>query len=372
MKLFLTLDPLLSLERNSYQRAQPNGVLVLSCGGIGDQFLFSLFINKLKLLLKPEEVLTILVRHDTKSAEFTYPNDINVIYVNLKKIRNIRYRRQIGKKLYQKNFRLAITIDELRHPDTDEYLIDAARADKSFAMIPKPSIKYRKRQQKRQLMYHSLFIQRRDVRDKLERWNDFINWLTRSNTSIPDLRYHLPTQTKKPLLLLAPFSGNPKKHYDVSIFTTLLNSIPQHYEVVLCAHKNDINSNPDFQSLFTHPRVTINTEPFLKQAELIKVARLVICIDSAFLHLAALFNSNIIALMSAAYLKEYPYYPNLKTNIQFIYQEVDCKNCLGSCIHTIKDNRYPCVSQLNKTLIIEKIKTTINKMMLQQEKSEAL
>lgn len=362
MKAFRIIDPLVSIGRYFSKRPSiPQGVLLTSFGGIGDQFLFALHIKRFLTLLKPNESLTLLMRTDAKAAAFLYPKEINLQFIDFKKLKRSTYRSMIAKMLYKQHYRLAISCDQLRSPDSDDFLIAAAKADKSYAMIPLPCKKRHRKMQSRLKQYHKLYHPDKNIIDKIDRWNRFINWLTNTTQPTPDVSFSNDNNNQEKLIILSPFSGNRLKNYAPEIFLRTIDFLPEDYQIVLCAHQNDIKNNPDFSALFTHPRIQIDTTHYEQQINLIKKASLILTVDTAFMHLAVAYNAPTICLMSSAYLGEFPNYPKTKPYVKFIYNDISCQGCLGQCIRPIKNNRYPCIDLMKPSDIIHTIKTTLEK-----------
>ena len=39
----------------------------------------------------------------------------------------------------------------------------------------------------------------------------------------------------------------------------------------------------------------------------------------------------------------------------FLYTPMDCQSCLGNCIHPADDGMYPCVTQLEADVVVQKM-----------------
>ncbi len=158
-------------NRNRRRASRPRtaqGVLILSCGGLGDTVLIAHVIERFLGCADKDELVTVLLRSDAMKMAFLLPPEIQVIAVDFNLLRNdLGYRRGITDTLFANHYRLVVHTDYLRHPDLDEALVQAAMAEDAVAMEPRPWRKYDSRLNANRTLYSRLFDSGPAVRDKL-------------------------------------------------------------------------------------------------------------------------------------------------------------------------------------------------------------
>ena len=357
MTIFFKLTHILSLltGRKKTRLGVPSGVLIVSVGGLGDTILFSLVLPRFMQLAKKNEQISILVRKPSQKIGFLFPVGIDVISIDFKLLKeNFRYYQGITKKLFDANFRLVVSTDYLRHPNLDEALIKASAPSEARAMEPRPWTKYNRRLRSNRRIYSKLFDSGPIVQDKINRWTSFANWLLNESEPPPIVRFpainlRKDCECSKDICLIHPFSAIKEKQSPVSLYVDLIPSLPRGTEIRLTGTPDDLFLNPEYGVLLQHDSISFDNSSFEALAPVIQKARLVISVDTALMHLAAGLGAPTLCLASAAYVDEItPYAPeSTPANVRFIYHDMPCRSCLGSCIHPTENKMYPCVARIS-------------------------
>ncbi|MBL6933414.1 MAG: glycosyltransferase family 9 protein [Rhodospirillales bacterium] len=365
MKPFHIQDTLLGLKRNfSKREGNANGVLLISAGGLGDTVLFSLFAERFASLARDGEPVTVLLRNDAAKMAFVLPKSIGLEIVNFKDLRkSLTYRRKIANRLYRAHYRLIISTDQLRHPDLDEALIEMAAPEEAIAMEARSWPKYDAALKNNRQLFSRLYDSGPNRVDKVVRWNNFANWLTGSDNPPPKVKIDQglvadasPGET--PDILIQPFSAVNAKQSPVTLYKSIIESLPKGLSIAITGTPGDLNANPEYNQLLDLPGVTFDSSTFQELAPALKAANLVISVDTAAMHLAVALGAPTLCLASAAYVGEIVPYASDVTpdNAHVIYQTMACEGCLGKCHLEPIDDMYPCVAALDAERAVAKVK----------------
>jgi ADP-heptose:LPS heptosyltransferase len=363
LRLHRLLDPVLSgLLALDRRPKEPKGVLLVSAGGLGDTVLFSLVLPRLMKLARPGEGVTVLLRADGARMSFLFPPGVTVRKVDFKRLRDIRYRRQMAREVYAAHYRLVIHTDYLRHPDLDEFLVTAAHAPETAAMAPRPSAKHGRRLAAQGARYTRLFQSGPAHADKVLRWARFADFLT--GESLPPPQVLIPKQARPPAeslaaptVLFQPFSAVAAKQSPPALWALIARNLPEGWRVKLAGHPSDLDKNPEYRALLDLPNVEFEGAPFERLAGIIQGCRLVVSVDTACMHLAVALGAPTLCLASAAYVGEIvPYATEITpANAHFLYQPMECQGCLGACRYPFEDGMYPCVAALDPDTVLTSI-----------------
>jgi hypothetical protein len=341
----------------------PNGVLLVSAGGLGDTVLLAHVVRRFMGLAADGEPVTMLLRADAAGMAFVLPPQARVETVDFSRLRkDIRYRLEVMDRLFEANYRLVASTDYLRHPDLDEALIRACRAAEAVAMVPRPWPKYAARLRRNAALYDRLFDSGPAVRDKVLRWWDFADWLT--GESVPPAPLRLAAgrlapaaRLAAPTVLIQPFSAVRAKQSPVELYRRVIEALPEGHQVRITGAAADLERNPEFKGLLAPPAVVFDAATFEELVPTLKAARLVITVDTALMHLAASVGAPTLALASAAFVGEIvPYAPEIApANLHVLYRTMPCEGCLGSCVHPLEDGMYRCVAELDAAAVVARI-----------------
>jgi ADP-heptose:LPS heptosyltransferase len=372
VKIFRLVDLFHRFNRFIGKRwRKPSGVLLLSCGGLGDTVLFSHVLSKFMSLAQEDETVTVLMRKDGAMTSFLFSNTVSTLAIDFKQLRHVGYRKKIFNQLYKSNYRLVIHTDFLRHPDLDEALVAATGAPEKVAMEPRSWPKYDKALTRNRALYSRLFDSGPSLKDKVLRWNDFANWLCGTNSPAPMAvtpADQLPALAEKtgPLVLMQPFSAVSQKQSPVALYRSVIETLPKNADVRITGAPGDLDQNPDYRPLLDIPNVSFDGSTFEQIMPSLRAADLVISVDTAMMHLAVAAGASTLCLASAAYVGEIvPYAPEITPdNVRFLYQSMPCEGCLGDCHLPTEQNMYPCLARLSKETVL----ATVKELMAQEAK----
>ena len=265
-------------------------------------------------------------------------------------------------RLYQAHYRLAITTDYLRHPELDEALIAATGAEQSIAMEPRSWPKHDKALNDNRQLYQRLFDSGPDHTDKVVRWTRFADWLCDNErpaprVSLPDSALPDPA-TNSVDVVIQPFSAVKAKQPPVELYQGIIASLPEATSVAITGAPGDMNANPEFRELMDIPNVVFDSSIFADLVPKLRAAQLVISVDTAAMHLAVAVGAPTLCLASAAYVGEIvPYAAEITPdNAHFIYHDMECRGCLGSCIHPLDNGKFPCLAAIDHDRVIAEVK----------------
>jgi ADP-heptose:LPS heptosyltransferase len=364
VKLFRLIDRLHRFTRSfGPDRGEPSGVLLLNCGGLGDTVLFSHVLPKFMALAIQGETVTVLLRNDGAKTSFLFPKSVSTLTVDFKQLRRAGYRKQILNQVYQANYRMVVHTDFLRHPDLDEALVAAANAPETAAMEPRFWPKYDTALAHNRALYQRLFDSGPALKDKILRWNEFANWLCRTDSTAPRAvtpAAFLPEPAAKsgPLVLIQPFSAVKLKQSPAALYEKIIHALPEGTDIRLTGAPGDLNDNPDYRPLLDLPGVTFDDSTFEGILPALRAADLVISVDTAMMHLAVAASAPTLCLASAAYVGEIvPYAPETTPpNVRFIYQTMPCEGCLGDCTQPLDRGMFQCVARLSEETVLAAVR----------------
>ena len=342
-------------------------MLIVASGGLGDAVLFSLVLPRLTRLANDGEQITLLVPASTAKMSFLFGPEVETLPVDYNRLANERpYRLEFKAKLKERCFRLVISTDYLRHPKRDELLIKACNAPECVAMYARPWTKYDRLLDKNRRLYTRLFESGPPLLDKVIRWTLFANWLTGEDLPpplirLPGAQWPAENTALRSTVILAPFSAVPEKQSSAKLWETILETLPPGDDIIVTGAPGDLAKNPAFQALLARSNVTYNDSSFESLAPHLRVAKLVISVDTATMHLSVALGALTLCLASAAYVNEIvPYAPEISPpNAHIIYTPMDCQSCLGQCVHAAENGMYPCVARINPGQVIRKIRALL-------------
>ena len=365
LKPFQLLDLYLGWRRKMRTRAgNASGVLLLSCGGLGDMVLFALVLPRFLDLSAGGERVSVLVRGDAVRMTFVFPPQVEVRSVDFGRLmKDLGYRRRACDELFNVQYRLVVSCDYLRHPYLDEALVAACAAPENLAMEPRPWAKYDRVLRWNRGLYKRLYDSGPPRLDKVVRWTRFADWLTGETrpppmVRLPEAGQPLPEEPAAQLVLVQPFSAVREKQSPASLYARIVEALPTGRRVVITGTPGDLDRNPEFLPLLELPGVEFDSSTFADLVPLLRAARLVISIDTALMHLAVAVGAPTLCLASAAFVGEIvPYDPAITpSNAHFVYHSMPCEGCLGVCVFPAEDGAFPCVARLDGDAVIAKVK----------------
>ncbi|MCC7165965.1 MAG: lipopolysaccharide heptosyltransferase family protein [Rhodospirillales bacterium] len=348
-------------------RTAPKGVLLVAAGGLGDTVLLLALIDRFLGLARPGERVTLLLRSDAAKMGFLAPPAIEILAIDFKRLaRDAWYRFRSQADLRRRGYRVAVSLDYLRHPDLDEALIRAAQAPERAAMIARPWPKHQRALDANQAFFGRLFDSGPPRHDKALRWAAFADWLTGVARGapvlrLPDERLPAPDPFEAPTVMIQPFSAVAAKQIAPASWRAILDSLPADHRVRILGAPSDLDRNPAYRALLDPVRVTFDSRPFQALLPNLRAARLVISVDTALMHLAALSGAPTLGLASAAFVGEIVPYDQaiMPTNLRVLYQVMPCAGCLGDCRYPLEGGMYRCLAALEPNAMITEIQAML-------------
>ena len=353
-------------RRSKTPRSGGKNIIIVSAGGLGDTALFSLVFNNFTKLKKKNETVTLLLRSDAQKMSFLFPNNIKIKVVDYDLIhKNRSYRKKVCQELFSSHYRLLISTDFLKHPYKDEAIIGGCQADITLGIRHKPWSKYNKALKKNMSLYDSLYDSGPIVQDKVIRWSNYANWLNGENIPPPKITSKTKTLSgdkKKNNVVFVPFSAVPEKQVPPEFFHSIANLIDKRYPITVVGTSSELVKNPGITSLLKEPDIFFNNRSFEEIIPLLETVKLVISVDTAFMHLSVMLGVPTLCLASAAYVREIVPYADETTpkNASFLYTPMECESCLGVCSKPRENNVYPCVARINEAVVLDAVSSLLN------------
>lgn len=345
-----------ALMRPSGGRETGHGVLIVAAGGLGDTVILSRVLPRLCSLAAAGEPVSVLLRSDAAKMAFLFPAGVEVLSVDFRRLdRDIVYRWQTLRLVSERRFRIAISADFLRHPYLDEPLLLAANAAQTIAMKARPWSKYDNRLRENARHFSRVFDSGPVHVDKFVRLWRFADWVTDESAplpklSLPETSLPPPERTDRPLVVIQPFSAVRAKQPSAGFFRALVDALPADIDVAITGAPGDLDRNPEFRDLLERSNTRFDASTFEELLPRLRAARLVISVDTALMHLAAVAGAPTLCLASAAYVGEIvPYADEIAPdNVRFVYHDMPCRGCLGDCSQPLIDGRFACVDGISE------------------------
>lgn len=357
---------LLALKFKS-RTGTPDGVLLTVGGGLGDAVMLAHVLPRFLALCRPGERTTVVMRRDAAKMAFLFPKDVAVETVDYGRfLKSGSYRRKIMAHLHAAHYRVAVSVDYLRHPRIDDMLIAAAAAPESAAMEPRSWPKHDRALQTNRKLYARLFDSGPPLTDKIVRWARFAAWLTGMDAPPPVALLPvdaLPPSaaTERPVVVMQPFSAVPEKQSPPGLWRKIIETLPSGTTAVIAGAPTDLERNPAFRALLDLPGVVFDGSTFQGIVPLLRAARLAVSVDTAMMHLAVAVGAPTLCLASAAYVGEIvPYDPAVAPpNMHVVYHDMPCRGCLGACVLPKENGMYPCIARLDAADVLGKVKALL-------------
>jgi len=371
MSVFRDLCDLLHRRkrRRTTRPGTASGMLLISSGGLGDTILFSVMVPIFAKLSRAGERIDIVVQNGAEAVQFLYPDDVNLIGLDYRRfIRDTVYRYRFCERLFAAHYRVAVSTDHLRLPTVDDTLIGAADADQAFALTPRSWDKHNAALRRNRRDYTDWIEPSEGMAHRLVRWWELADGLIDGEAPLlPTVQFDgikLPAAEshEQPYIVLHPFSSERARQHAPATWFRLVDGLAKRYRTVVSAGPGDIDRNPAFRELLAVSGVSLDERGLQDKCALMRGAALVISVDTSVMHLAAGAGARTICLASAAHVVDsIPYDPRIvPDNVTFLYHDMDCRGCLGACIHSLEDGRFPCVQRLNADRVIDAVQAALN------------
>ena len=261
---------------------------------------------------------------------------------------------------------MALSTDHLRLPCVDDALVAASGADERYAMTPRCWPRHDARLARNRRHYSDWFAVAEGMARWMVRWTDFANWVTGRSDPMPVVRFDpeclpAPARFEAPTAVVHPFSANHERQHPYALFARVVAALPSDYDVVLSAGPGDLDRNPDYRALASAPRVRLDKGSLESKAAALRGSRFVVRSDTSVMHLAVGCGVPTLCLASAAHVVDSVPYDSRITpdNVRFLYHDMPCRGCLGSCIHPFEDAVYPCVARLDANAVMDALAEVI-------------
>jgi len=344
-------------------------VLLIAAGGLGDIILLRYVLSKFLNFAKNNETVTLLVTGNARKMAFLMPKSVDIIDVDFNKLRkNTNYRYQVMQQIYDRHYRLVISLDYLRHPLADEALMLAASADTVWAMQPRAWAKYQKLLGTNLVKFDKICATGPEHTDKILRLADFADQLSGEKSALPVVKLDLtdlkPAVLKeRPLYIFQPFSAVKAKQSGPEVYLNIIQLLPENANILITGAPSDLKNNPEFQVLLEASNARFEEALFEDLVGFLRAADLVVSVDTAVMHLSAGLGAPTLCLASAAYVGEIvPYDVKISpSNLTVLYTPMpECQGCLGNCTLPFEHGRYPCVDRLD----VDRIKQVIQQLIV--------
>lgn len=367
MKIAALLDPVLRLLlRYKKRRRRPEGVLLISSRGPAEMVFLSAVLPRFMRLAKLEENVTLLCRPDAAGMAFLFPRTLKIRRIDFRRLDNIDYRWRSFIDLFNQHYRLIVSLDYVREHDQDEALIITADPAETAGMVPPPFKRnFHQRLEESESVFDLLFDSGPVRQDKIVRWSHFADAVL-DDRQAPQLALledsQLPdAEALPPTIVLFPFSGVRQRMLPVEMWRRLTEQVPEDRQVLVAGHRSDFDKHPEYMTLMSRPNVRMETSGFEKLASILMGSRLVVGVDTAGLHLAALLGVPTLCLASAAYVGAgVPYDERVAPgNVQFVHTPMDCQGCLGRCRFPLENGMYRCVNAIDTDRVVDFIRDSL-------------
>lgn len=336
-------------------RAEPEGVLLITARGPADMVFLSAVLPRFMATAREGERVTLLLRPDAAGMAFLFPRSLALKRVDLARLDEWRRRWRLWRELHAAGYRRVVALDAVREPLVDDAVVAAAPAE-SAAME-------RGMASERSRAIYTLLVDPGPAhQDKVLRWSKFANALTLPIDTRPALALvtaiKLPEPERMPpTAVLMPFSAVRRRQCPPALWRAVIDSLPPRWEKRIAGHSTDFAANPAFDDLLALPNVHAETHDFERLASVLRGARLVVGVDTAPLHLAALLGVPSLCLASAAYVGAgIPYDEAVApSNIRFIHTAMECEGCMGHCPLPPVESMYPCVAAIDAEAVAEAV-----------------
>ena len=354
--------------KSTVRDEEPDGILLVSSGGIGDTLLFRLIIDRFNSLLRPNEQVHLVVRKECRHVAFLFPKKVQVYAVDYLRFHKSRpYRREVCKKIKGLNLRIAGSTDHLRHPLIDDVIVRGSGAPQKFALYPRAWPKYDALLVRNTKQYDTLVHVPDYMEHRLIRWWHLANKVCGEikpipKVSLPKTALPTPALLKRDLFMIHPFSAIKERQYSVKTFQSILEVLPADCNIALSCGPEDIERNPEYKILLDDARTYADSSTLEEKASTLQAVRLVISIDSSVMHLATLCGAPTICLASSAHVVDSIPYDDrmIPDNVYFLYHDMECRMCLGQCSRPLEDNRYACIARMETGTVLDKITDFLN------------
>ena len=187
-----------------------------------------------------------------------------------------------------------------------------------------------------------------------------LHYLDNFNFTATDLNFPKEPIIKEPYILVAPASKHFTKTLPKEYFEKVIKEIGNK-KIALIGD----NTEPDKSICNYLEKISVNTinlcgkSDFNTLANLIYNSELVLCNDSGVLHLAESLGKKIISFFGST-VKEFGFYPQLKSTFVFENNNLKCRPCTHIGKSKCPKKHFKCMTEFDKNEIIKKVYENIS------------
>ncbi len=283
--------------RFSFRQDRPVEFLLISTGGAAHLVFLAAQLERFRLALGgPDVPLVILTRHDAGAASFLFDGRAEIMTVDMERLGDESgYRaNQLG-TMYQSHFKGIVSLDYHRHPYLDEALVKAAQRP-AMAMRPAALAGLDAVLAENASLYQDQFDSGLVGTPIPLRWAAFGTHLSADDPGLPaatpyDLSDDLlpePAAIERPTVVLQPFSPDVSCQPSADFYGSVLDAVPDDHQVSLLGSPELLERTPKIKALLERPNVALENTDLARALPMMLAARLVIAVESAPMHLAAI------------------------------------------------------------------------------------
>lgn len=362
-RLARAADLLHAVALRAHVASPRSGLLLISCGGLGNTILFAHVAERFAALAQDGEAVSLLLRADGAATAFCLPPGIEILTVDFARLHSdFSYRLATFRNLAGRAFRCVVSTDYLRHPHLDEALMLATGAPGLWAMEARPWPQYTGALTVNARRFTRIEPAGPVRKDKIQRWADFADRLAGTRrpppvARLPENRLPAAEPVDRPTVIAQPFSAVAAKQLRPEDWQMLLAAVPADHAIVITGGPTDLDRYPAFRVLLDDPRARFDARHLADILPLLRAARLILSVETSMMHLAAAVGAPTLGLASAADVGEIvPYAPAVTPdNLRVVHAAVDCAGCLGDCRKPLVDGLYDCLSRLDIPAIAAEI-----------------
>ncbi len=303
---------------------QQKHLLVVKTDEIGDYILFQNLFKEITTSLKYHDYKKTLVGNLAWKSVFDIYNHglfDSVIWVDKKRFKSdLKYRFRFLRDLHRLDTSVVVNCVFSRSLDADDTICFAATGKYKVSMEADKANRKKNGLNFDKFIY-STIIKAGDEKtfDSVRNRNFMVSFLEKESISISTRFDVSPTETlpEKAYCILFLGAGNPERKWPIAHFVQAAEYIYKKYNIipVVCGGPDDIPLSREFAALYSAEMIDMagkTSLPYL--IELLHNARLLICVDTGALHIAAAVGCPVIGLYSGKFYGRFAPYPVEITN----------------------------------------------------------
>lgn len=189
---------------------------------------------------------------------------------------------------------------------------------------------------------------------------DKIHILDNFDFTVTDLDFNREPIVKEPYILIAPSSKHFTKTLPKEKFEQIINGIKNRKIVLIGDNSNEDSNICNYLSGKSENIINYcGKSDFGILTDLIYNCELVLCNDSGVLHLAEALNKKVIVFFGST-VKEFGFYPQLKSTIVFENNNLKCRPCTHIGKSYCPKKHFKCMNDININDVLNKIYENIS------------